>query len=87
MNLAGRAIQRSGDAPAAADGAHRVELGRLLRGVYVQAQGAAIDISWNATDWVQIAPGPAQHFLVSEPCVHVRAAGAGARYSVVGVLV
>lgn len=89
MNLAGRPIQRSGNAPAPGTSAAVVELGRPLRGVYVQAQGGAIDVSWNGMDWLTIAPGAPQHFSVTEPRLYVRATtGAGAvRYSVLGILV
>ena len=89
MNLAGRPIQRSGNAPAAPAAPARVSLGRPLRGVYVQAQGGAIDVSWNGSDWLAVEPGAAQHFHVIEPCVYVRATnGAGAvRYSLLGILV
>jgi hypothetical protein len=89
LNLAGRPIQRSGNAPAPPAPPAVVELGRPLRGVYVQAQGGAIDVSWNGTDWLTIAPGAPQHFWVLEPRLHVRATtGAGAvRYSVLGILV
>ncbi len=89
MNLAGRPIQRSGTAPAAPSPPARVELGRPLRGLYVQAQGGSIDVSWNGTDWITIAAGAPQHFHVIEPCVFVRAtSGAGlVRYSLLGVLV
>ncbi len=89
MNLAGRPIQRSGPAPAPGTAPAVVELGRPLRGVYVQAQGGAIDISWNASDWLTLAPGAPQHFGVVEPRLFVRAtSGAGVvRYSVLGVLV
>jgi len=89
VNLAGRPIQRSGTAPAAPAAPARVELGRPLRGVYVQAQGGAIDVSWNGTDWLTIDPGAPQHFNVVEPRLFVRATtGAGvARYSLLGVLV
>ncbi len=89
MNLAGRPIQRSGAAPSAPAAPARVELGRALRGVYVQAQGGAIDVSWNGTDWLTIDAGAPQHFGVVEPCLYVRAStGAGnVRYSVLGILV
>ena len=89
MNLAGRPVQRSGDAPAPGAAPAAVSLGRPLRGVYVQAQGGSIDVSWNGSDWLTIAPGAPQHFGVTEPRLFVRATtGAGAvRYSVVGILV
>ncbi len=89
MNLAGRPIQRSGAAPAPGATPALVELGRPLRGVYVQAQGGSIDVSWNGSDWLSIAPGAPQHFHVNEPRLYVRATtGAGAvRYSVLGILV
>lgn len=89
MNLAGRPIQRSGVAPAAPAPPVRVELGRPLKGLYIQALGGSIDVSWNGSDWITIAPGAPQHFHVIEPCVHVRATtGAGVvRYSLLGVLV
>ncbi len=89
MNLAGRPIQRSGPAPAPGAAPARVELGRALKGLYVQALGGSIDVSWNGSDWLTIAPGAPQHFHVIEPCVYVRAtAGAGVvRYSLLGVLV
>ena len=89
MNLAGRPIQRSGAAPAPGATAALVELGRPLRGVYVQAQGGSIDVSWNGSDWLTIAAGAPQHFSVTEPRLYVRATtGQGAvRYSVLGILV
>ncbi len=89
MNLAGRPIQRSGDAPAPLSPPAVVELGRPLRGVYVQAQGGSIDVSWNRSDWLSIAPGAPQHFGVTEPCLYVRATtgGGAVRYSVLGILV
>ena len=89
MNLAGRPIQRSGAVPAQPGAPAVVELGRPLRGVYVQAQGGSIDVSWNGTDWLTIAPGAPLHFSVTEPRIYVRATtGAGAvRYSILGVLV
>jgi hypothetical protein len=89
VNLAGRPIQRSGNAPAPPAPPAIVELGRPLRGVYAQAQGGSIDVSWNGTDWLTIEPGAPQHFNVLEPHLYIRAtAGVGVvRYSVLGVLV
>lgn len=87
MTLAGRPIQKSGDAPVAPGRPVKVELGRPLEGMYVQALGAGIDVSWDGSSWLSISPGPPQHFWVSAPFVLVRASGGPARYSILGVLV
>jgi hypothetical protein len=86
VNLAGRAIQRSGNAPVTPAPPARVALGGPLRGVYLQAQGGPIEVSWNGTDWISVAPGPAQHFLVADSMLLIRAAAA-ARYTALGILV
>ena len=87
MTLAGRPIQRSGDAPLPPAQARKVELGHLLKGQYIQAQGGPLEISWNGKDWLLVPVGPPQLFLVSEPFVLVRATSGQARFSVLGVLV
>lgn len=87
MLIGGRPVQRSGEAPASGQTPVRVALGRPLRGVYVQAAGAALEVSWNGRDWLRVEPGPPQPFAVTAPELLVRSTGAAARYSVLGVLV
>ncbi len=83
----GRPISRTGDAPRPPEPPKRVELGRRLRGMYIQAHDGPIEISWDGRAWLVLDPGAAKFYLVAEPFVWVRAAGAPARYTVVGVLV
>jgi hypothetical protein len=64
-----------------------VELGRMLKGVHVQAQDGPIRISWDGKNWIDVGVGPAQHFWISAPFVYVSAPAAPAKYSIVGALV
>jgi hypothetical protein len=86
MNFAGRPLQRSGSAPVAPDPPVRVNFGGPLSGIYVQAQGNAVLVSWNGSDWLIVPVGPPSHFRVSAPFVLVRSSAGAARYSVLGIL-